>query len=187
MMSKQKFFMFSKFEMVSAGIFVALMALALYFVQLETLFNSPADNGSAAVVTAGAVVVSETLSDREAQTAALLEATDNQGNLNRMVIDDIKVGEGTEVKNGDVVSVHYAGRLQAGTEFDNSKKRGTPLEFTVGGGQVIQGWEEGLLGMKVGGERILVIPPELAYGKQGIGPIPGGATLVFSIELLEIK
>ena len=83
--------------------------------------------------------------------------------------------------------VHYSGRLENGQEFDNSQKRGAPLEFTVGAGQVIAGWEQGLLGMKVGGERVLNIPPELAYGEQGIGPIPGGATLTFTIELLEIK
>ncbi|MCA9358758.1 FKBP-type peptidyl-prolyl cis-trans isomerase [Candidatus Kaiserbacteria bacterium] len=104
-----------------------------------------------------------------------------------MVIDDVKVGSGDEVKAGDTVSVHYAGTLKGGKEFDNSKKRGAPFEFTVGEGRVIKGWEEGLIGMKVGGERILVIPPEKAYGEQGIGPIPGNATLVFSIELLEIK
>jgi peptidylprolyl isomerase len=91
------------------------------------------------------------------------------------------------VKEGDVVSVHYVGTLQNGTEFDNSKKRGAPFEFKVGGGQVIAGWEEGLVGMQVGGQRVLVIPPEKGYGANGIGPIPGNATLVFSIELLEIK
>jgi FKBP-type peptidyl-prolyl cis-trans isomerase len=134
------------------------------------------------------VVVSESNNNqRSAQTDALLKATDNQGNLNRMVIDDIKIGEGREVKTGDTVAVHYVGRLQDGTEFDNSKKRGQPFVFTVGDGQVIQGWEEGLLGMKVGGERILIIPPEKAYGESGIGPIPGGATLIFAIELVEIK
>jgi FKBP-type peptidyl-prolyl cis-trans isomerase len=85
------------------------------------------------------------------------------------------------------VSVHYIGTLQDGTEFDNSKKRGAPFEFKVGEGRVIAGWEEGLVGMQVGGQRVLVIPPEKAYGSNGVGPIPGNATLVFSIELLEIK
>ena len=91
------------------------------------------------------------------------------------------------MKNGDTVSVHYVGTLQNGTEFDNSNKRGAPFEFTVGGGQVIKGWDEGLVGMRVGGQRILVIPSDMAYGEKGIGPIPGGATLVFSIELIAIK
>lgn len=177
--------MFNKFELIGAGVCVALMATAIYLVQLQTTFDAEAQ--PAAVASAGVVVVPDSDNDRQAQAAALLEATDNRGNLNRMVIDDIKVGEGVEVKSGDVVSVHYAGRLQDGTEFDNSKKRGQPIEFEVGAGRVIQGWEEGLLGMKVGGERILVIPPEKAYGDQGIGPIPGGATLIFSLELVSIN
>jgi peptidylprolyl isomerase len=83
--------------------------------------------------------------------------------------------------------VHYVGTLQNGTEFDNSKKRGQPFEFTVGAGQVIKGWDQGLVGMKVGGQRILVIPPDMAYGERGVGPIPGNATLVFSIELIDVK
>ncbi|MFT5831722.1 MAG: FKBP-type peptidyl-prolyl cis-trans isomerase [Candidatus Paceibacteria bacterium] len=179
--------MFSKFELIGAGVCVGLMATAIYLVQLQTIFDTADSVQPAAVAQAGAVVVPETDNDRSAQAAALREAADNQGNLNRMVIDDIKIGAGVEVKGGDTVSVHYVGRLQDGTEFDNSKKRGAPLEFKVGSGMVIQGWEEGLVGMQLGGERILVIPPEKAYGDQGIGPIPGGATLIFSIELLEIK
>jgi len=180
--------MFSKFELMGAGVCVGLMAAAIYLLQIQATFDAVAESQPATTIQSGAVVVSDANgSDRQAQTAALLEASDNRGNLNRMVIDDIKVGEGSAVQEGDVVSVHYAGRLQDGTEFDNSKKRGAPFEFKVGGGQVIKGWEEGLLGMQVGGERILVIPPDKAYGDQGVGPIPGGATLIFSIELLEIK
>jgi FKBP-type peptidyl-prolyl cis-trans isomerase len=105
----------------------------------------------------------------------------------KLVIDDIVIGTGEEVKEGDTVSVHYIGTLPDGTEFDNSNKRGEPFEFTVGEGRVIKGWEDGLVGMKVGGQRILVIPPELAYGSQAMGPIPANSTLVFAIELLEIK
>lgn len=179
--------MFSKFELIGAGVCVGLMAMAIYLVQVQTTLSDVTSAQSAAVVESGVVVVGESNNDRDAQASALLKASDEKGNLNRMVIDDIKVGEGAEVKEGDVVSVHYAGRLQDGTEFDNSKKRGQPIEFEVGAGRVIQGWEEGLLGMKVGGERILVIPPEKAYGDQGIGPIPGGATLIFSLELVSIN
>jgi FKBP-type peptidyl-prolyl cis-trans isomerase len=179
--------MFSKFELIGAGVCVALMATAIYLLQLQTAFDNTTLSQPAAAVVSGAVVVSEVGNDRVVQAAALREATDNKGKLNRMVIDDIKIGAGAEVKNGDTVSVHYVGRLQNGTEFDNSKKRGAPLEFKVGGGQVIKGWEEGLIGMQVGGERILVIPPEMAYGDQGIGPIPGGATLIFSLELVAIN
>jgi FKBP-type peptidyl-prolyl cis-trans isomerase len=104
-------------------------------------------------------------------------------------MEDMKVGEGAEVKAGDTVSVHYTGTLTNGTKFDSSLDRGEPFEFTVGAQQVIQGWDQGLLGMKVGGKRKLTIPPELAYGATPPpgSIIPPNATLVFEIELLEIK
>lgn len=111
----------------------------------------------------------------------------NKDTSTRMVINDIKVGGGEEAKVGDMVVVHYSGTFQDGTEFDNSRKRGEGFQFTLGAGMVIKGWDEGVVGMKEGGERVLVIPPEKAYGEQGIGPIPGGATLVFTIQLLEVK
>lgn len=177
--------MFSKFELIGAGICVGLMATALYLIQVQATFGQGTTPQTATVIDTGVIVVTDT--NKQVQAAALREASDNKGNLERMVINEIKIGAGAEVKEGDVVSVHYVGRLQDGTEFDNSKKRGAAFEFQVGGGQVIKGWEEGLLGMHVGGERILVIPPEKGYGDRGVGPIPGGATLVFSIELLEIK
>lgn len=179
--------MFSKFEIVAAGICVGLMAMAVFLVQTRTDIINLGAPQIASVADTGIVVVRDTDNNQTAQRDALLEATNNAGELERMVIDDIKIGTGDGVQEGDVVSVHYAGRLQDGTEFDNSRSRGSAFEFQVGGGQVITGWEEGLLGMKVGGERILVIPPEKGYGADGIGPIPGDATLVFSIELLEIK
>jgi peptidylprolyl isomerase len=149
--------------------------------------NSIATPQSAALIQSDVVVVQDSVDSESAQRRALLEATNGVGKLKRMVIDDIKIGTGPEVQEGDVVTVHYAGRLQDGTEFDNSRTRGSAFDFQVGGGQVIKGWEEGLIGMKVGGERILVIPPEMGYGSAGIGPIPGGATLIFSIELLAIS
>jgi len=179
--------MFSKFEIVAAGVCVGLMSMAVFLIQTRIDFNNLDAPQTASVADAGVVVVGDTDNDRAAQRDAIVEATNDSGKLERMVIDDIKIGTGDEVQMGDVVSVHYAGRLQDGTEFDNSRTRGSAFEFEVGGGQVIEGWEEGLVGMQVGGERILVIPPEKGYGATGIGPIPGGATLIFSIELLEIK
>jgi FKBP-type peptidyl-prolyl cis-trans isomerase len=179
--------MFSKFEIIAGGVCVGLMALAVFLVQTRIDLTNITSPQSAAVANSDVVVVSDSESSRSAQRDALLAATNSAGKLTRMVIDDIKIGTGAEVQTGDTVAVHYAGRLQDVTEFDNSRSRGAAFEFMVGGGQVIKGWEEGLVGMKVGGERILVIPPEKGYGEAGIGPIPGGATLVFSIELLEIK
>lgn len=102
--------------------------------------------------------------------------------------EDLVVGNGPAVKSGDTVSVHYTGWLSDGSKFDSSLDRNQPFEFTVGQGRVIQGWDQGLVGMQVGGTRKLTIPPNLAYGEQGSGNvIPPNATLVFEIQLLEIR
>ena len=106
----------------------------------------------------------------------------------KLGITDSVVGTGAEAANGKEVTVEYSGRLADGTEFDSSKKHGKPFIFTLGAGQVIKGWDEGVLGMKVGGKRRLVIPSDLAYGVTGIpGAIPANATLTFEVELLGVK
>ncbi|MHB9107727.1 MAG: FKBP-type peptidyl-prolyl cis-trans isomerase [Armatimonadota bacterium] len=104
-----------------------------------------------------------------------------------LVIEDTKIGTGATAKTGNTVTVHYTGRLTDGTKFDSSLDRDDPFVFTLGAGQVISGWDQGVAGMKVGGKRKLTIPPKLGYGDRGIGPIPPGATLVFDIELLGVK
>jgi FKBP-type peptidyl-prolyl cis-trans isomerase FkpA len=183
--------MLSKYEIVGIGISVLFMAVALYLVRIETNLlttgTSTAQLASLSEAESGIVVVGEGSDVNNMRESAIREAADAKGNLNKMVIDDIKLGEGKEVEVGDTVEVHYVGTLQDGVEFDSSKKRGVPFSFTVGDGMVIEGWEKGLVGMKVGGQRILVVPPSMGYGDAGIGPIPGDATLVFSIELLAIK
>ena len=101
---------------------------------------------------------------------------------------DIKEGDGATAQSNQTVQVHYTGTLQNGTKFDSSRDRNQPFEFMLGAGQVIKGWDEGIAGMKVGGQRTLVIPPELAYGSQGAGKvIPPDATLNFDVELIAIK
>jgi FKBP-type peptidyl-prolyl cis-trans isomerase len=106
-----------------------------------------------------------------------------------LVVEETKVGEGTVAANGKIVSVHYSGKLTDGTKFDSSYERGQPIEFLLGAGKVIKGWDMGLEGMKVGGKRKLTIPAELAYGARGTpgGPIPPNATLVFDVELVAVK
>lgn len=101
---------------------------------------------------------------------------------------DLVVGKGKEAKAGDTVSVHYVGTLIDGKEFDASRKHGKPFDFPLGAGQVIKGWDDGVAGMKVGGKRKLTIPYQYAYGEMGRPPvIPPKATLVFEVELLEVK
>jgi FKBP-type peptidyl-prolyl cis-trans isomerase len=101
---------------------------------------------------------------------------------------DEAVGNGKEAAAGDRVSVHYTGWLQDGTKFDSSRDRGQPFEFKLGEGRVIRGWEEGVAGMREGGRRRLVIPPELGYGARAVGGvIPANATLVFDVELLGVR
>ncbi len=100
---------------------------------------------------------------------------------------EVKVGTGMEARAGDSVSVHYTGTLKNGTVFDSSKGR-KPITFNLGEGRVIKGWDEGIAGMKVGGKRKLIIPPELGYGKAGAPPdIPPNATLFFDVELVKVQ
>jgi FKBP-type peptidyl-prolyl cis-trans isomerase FkpA len=115
--------------------------------------------------------------------------------ISQLQMTDTKVGTGDEARPGRVVRVHYTGWLydaakddKRGTKFDSSKDRNEPFEFPLGGGQVIPGWDQGFAGMKVGGTRVLTIPPAMGYGARGAGDvIPPNATLVFEVELLAVK
>ncbi len=106
-----------------------------------------------------------------------------------LAIEILEEGTGEEAQNGDSLKVHYTGTLEDGTKFDSSLDRGDPFVFTLGAGRVIQGWDLGLLGAKVGDKRKLTIPADLGYGDSGAagGKIPPGATLIFEIEVLEIN
>ncbi len=115
--------------------------------------------------------------------------------ISSLIIDDVKVGTGEEAKTGQTVSVHYTGWLfdaaaadKHGKQFDSSRTRGTPFSFPLGAGRVIKGWDQGVVGMKVGGQRTLTIPSKLGYGARGAGgSIPPNAVLVFDVELLGVK
>jgi len=108
---------------------------------------------------------------------------------------EVKQGAGAEAVSGKPVVVHYTGWLydpskpdQKGAKFDSSRDRGQPFSFPLGGGRVIKGWDEGVAGMKVGGQRTLIIPPAMAYGERGAGGvIPPNATLIFDVELIDVK
>jgi FKBP-type peptidyl-prolyl cis-trans isomerase len=105
-----------------------------------------------------------------------------------LAMQDLRMGTGDEAHVGDTVTVHYVGTLLDGTKFDSSRSRGQPIVVRIGVGQVIKGWDEGVVGMRVGQLRVLKIPPDLGYGPRGHPPIiPANATLVFEIELLAVR
>jgi FKBP-type peptidyl-prolyl cis-trans isomerase len=148
------------------------------------------------IVAAGVGILVLILSNSETPSTNKDEQADTFPNINEgeyvttadgLKYRDVKVGDGPEAKTRDHVLVHYTGWLTNGRKFDSSHDRKQPYPLTIGG-RVIRGWNEGIPGMKAGGRRILVIPPELAYGEDGQSPdIPPNARLVFAIELLEIK
>ena len=144
--------------------------------------------GAAVVVIVVMALVSTGGDDEGASSAAPGECDESPLTLDSgLVVEDLECGDGEEVQRGDLVSVHYTGTLENGRKFDSSRDRGQPFQLRLGAGMVIQGWEEGLPGMRVGGTRKLTIPPELGYGEAGRPPeIPPNSTLVFEIEVLEV-
>ena len=121
---------------------------------------------------------------------AMAEETQSDSNSKTtesgLTIIDIVLGEGEEAMSGQTVTVNYTGTLENGEQFDTSIGR-APFPFPLGAGRVIKGWDEGVAGMKVGGKRKLVIPPELGYGSRNMGPIPANSTLIFEVELLKVN
>ena len=156
-------------------VFAVVMGMAIVVVGMLFYRSSDAENGNI-------------------QVNQITENAMMQDQLAKDVVSELKIEttqEGTGervVKSGDTISVHYTGRLTDGTKFDSSVDRGTPFTFTIGAGQVIKGWDEGLLGMKVGEKRTLTIPADKGYGATGAGGvIPPNATLVFETELVSIQ
>ncbi len=157
----------SKKEVIILGAVLLLIALVpIYFLVTSKPTPAPMSNDQTTTTTNSSV------------------ATESA----QLKVEDIKEGEGKEVKVGDTVVMHYNGTLLDGTKFDSSYDRGQPFSTQIGVGRVIQGWDQGVPGMKVGGKRKLIIPGDLAYGPQGVpGTIPPNATLIFEVELLAIK
>lgn len=114
-----------------------------------------------------------------------VSGTSSDSSASQLISQDESVGTGAAAQTGDTVTVNYTGKLEDGTVFDTSVGK-QPIQFVLGAGQVIPGWDQGLIGMKVGGKRLLVIPPDLAYGSSDYGPIPANSTLVFEVSLVAI-
>lgn len=117
----------------------------------------------------------------------MILAACTQKTVTELRIEDLKVGTGAVAQAGATLAMHYTGTLMDGKKFDSSLDHGAPFKFLLGAGQVIQGWDQGIVGMKVGGKRKLTIPANLAYGERGAGPIPPNSPLIFEVELLEVK
>jgi peptidylprolyl isomerase len=149
-------------QYIAVGAGLALIAFFLYGSTIMSLFNG---------------------TNQPAQAA---DATNVDNTSSGVQITDVKVGDGDVAQPGDTLTVNYTGTLQDGTVFDSSITRGQPFVFPLGQGQVIKGWDQGLVGMKVGGERKLVISPDYGYGAQAVGPIPANSTLIFDVTLLGV-
>lgn len=179
---------FNKYETV--GIFLSVGVMAIVLASMRFSDSPLSINDAIDSETQGAVVAvtqQKEKGDIEMESA-LKDASTSKGELIKLVTDDVRVGTtGDAVEDGDTVTVHYIGTTQDGVRFDSSYERGEPFSFKVGAGMVIQGWEKGLIGMKVGGQRILVIPAEMAYGNRQVGQIPPNSPLVFAVELLKVE
>ncbi len=154
--------------------------------------NTNADSQVATIETTNSNETDQKVNTQEVDSQKAVEKIKNNIIKNNMQdglkIEIKKEGVGEAVKNGQTVSVHYTGMFTNGKVFDSSLSRGVPLEFKLGSGMVIKGWDKGVLGMKKGEKRTLTISPELAYGEQGAGNvIPPNSTLVFDVELVDFK
>lgn len=148
--------------------------------------------GVAVLIVAGIIYAAvsgkqESMSNSEDQNTKVTPSSSASPSA-ELKIEDLKVGTGSAVKSGDTIKIHYLGTLENGIKFDSSYDRNEPFQTQIGVGQVIKGWDEGVIGMQVGGKRKLTIPSDLGYGSRGAGGvIPPNATLIFELELLEIK
>lgn len=179
-----------------AGVILILVALAAISLNRQQAAN--ADATATAAAQSAASTAAATASAGQSATEQAIAASVGPMTFPGAVADaiktvsgleykDVQVGTGAEAKSGTTVTVHYTGWLQDGTKFDSSVDKGQPFTFQLGTGGVIPGWDEGVAGMKVGGRRILIVPPELGYGAQVNGPIPANSTLVFEVVLLSVK
>ncbi len=177
----------NKYEAAGIAFSIGAMALALFLTRLDGSFSPAGILSRSAERTSqeAAVVVAE--NGIEGASSAIEDSLSASGRVTKLVITDVALGYGSEVEEGDTVTVNYIATLQNGQEFDNSYKKGEAFTFKVGDTKVIEGWNKGMVGMKEGGQRVIIIPADMAYGKDGYGPIPGNATVVYAIELVTVR
>lgn len=135
----------------------------------------------------GGTIVNLFRQPNNSQNSFTQEPNMNSNSASGLVIQDTVVGTGEEAVVGKLITVNYVGTLENGQKFDSSIDRGQPFQFVLGQGRVIQGWEQGFVGMKVGGSRRLIIPSTLGYGANQVGPIPANSTLIFDVQLLGVE
>lgn len=157
----------------------------IFFLSNQKLSNENQLNLNPTPTLSNAIITPQVSQDNQTQK---LDINTFQASASGLRLRDEIIGTGQEVKAGDVVTVNYIGVLSTGTKFDSSYDRNQPFTTQIGTGQVIKGWDEGIVGMRVGGKRTLIIPPDLGYGVQGAGEsIPPNSVLIFQVELLEVR
>jgi FKBP-type peptidyl-prolyl cis-trans isomerase FkpA len=166
------------------AVVVAVGVVGYFFLLNGTILSLNTDNGS---MEQGVDIPTQQYAATPAAAPSTTTMANNSYSLPGIQITDVVVGTGAEAVAGKTVVVNYTGKFTDGKVFDSSIPRGTPFDFVLGAGMVIAGWDEGVAGMKVGGKRTLVIDSTKAYGPNDYGPIPGGSTLIFDVELLDVQ
>jgi FKBP-type peptidyl-prolyl cis-trans isomerase len=172
----------NKYVLAGGVVILLLLSVILYLQRGGTA--EEAEQGTSADLAAITPLPTEEQEIFEEDDATI---TPMQGDVTELIVEDLVVGTGTEAVAGKQITVNYRGTLLDGTQFDSSYDRGQPFSFVLGSGQVIQGWEKGFAGMRIGGKRKLTIPPELGYGSRDMGTIPPNSVLIFEVELLEVE
>lgn len=176
---------------VTGIVFIGIvLGLGALFIAQQTNQKNPLDESKLATSATPAQTQTPTLQIIQTPQSTMQTGSQSANMItmpNGLQIQDEIVGQGQEVKSGDTVTVNYLGTLENGTKFDSSYDRNQPFTTQIGVGAVIKGWDEGIVGMKIGGKRKLIIPPALGYGAQTAGSIPPNSVLIFEVELVAIK